>query len=426
MADSDLTRHEVRLSRRIYQRNIRRPCRFWFSAKQSPHLLIEGVSRQGRQAYISQIKKLKAAAAPGSKAIRGGLVVNRDGRYVFFGPNLKPSFLKKLARYVSDNVERVPALAGLAYSSCATVAVDIRDDSSLKAVDASTLALHTDTGLWSAVLKPSISSTAALLASQEPGRRMWFWYWPDAPAGATALIVQPIEWDPNMDRLEQLIAVACPDGSLDTFTGVCVPVDDGRLQLIAPRMVDEVLELLATWAKAHITDHPGLARLRDCELLVTDGARVVRVIKLPEQWTDFPTPTVPGTLSETAAVLAGLEAGQDAWFWQTAAGPEGAPFLTMLPVADDPNADHFNRRITGLNQRFPRSNGTISGTVRRRSSGGLLFTTSDALSDWSGQLSTLVARAAQAHPALQTLVGAKIVRLQGGKITAAQAAKSLN
>jgi hypothetical protein len=253
------------------------------------------------------------------------------------------------------------------------------------------------------VLEPSVAATAQILADRCPGEALWFWFSPEIPS----LLVYPVDWDPALEAMNQLQDKVTAGRPRASHAGRAIPLEDGRLQLVSSTFTAQTLPELAAWVRGHAEAHPGLGRLRDCELVRVEQGVVKEIFSDPPLWDGVTMPTVPGTLEETQRELEALAAGESAWFWMTMS-PRGL-FLSISRVANDPDGAAFTDRMTGLAQRFP-GDADLFGTVTRLPSGTLLFSTSGDAALGSETLRRLE---------LAPLEGAVVVEVREGEIVGA-------
>lgn len=393
---------ERRLTSRLYRRNARRPCLFWFCAAARPALIVEPMNPKGEAAYDKWVQRASKSAT--GAVYSGGLRVDDGGRFVFVGPGLDEDFLAALAGYAKDNIGRVPALASLFNS----LAADVSADTPLKSIKLSKLELVGNSAAFADLLSPSHRRTAAELAGLRVGERAWFWFSPLSRPGAPKLIVQNAAADPRMDLFNQQVDKAS-QGTLPSeppTTGVINCIEGGGLQLVSTSWSPGALPWLAAWVRDTGALLAGLRRLKGCQLVVAPGDTVEAVIADDGLWAGVPDTVAPGTLSEAAQVLGGLSAGEQAWFWLTDRGVDQTPFLSLKPLDEDPYAHDFNEQVAIFGRRFPGGR-TSQGMVTQLQSGTLVFS---AQGD-SNALPVLLRRLVQAEeslPALGRLRSAKL------------------
>ena len=403
-----------RFSRALWFRRPGQARRFLFAPASPMGLFIEPLGKAGAAAFVTQIKALKAQ---GLAMSAGALLVDEDYHFVFCGPAGSADMLRQLADWARKSVSGLPAVANLINSGVTRAHFDLADDEAINAIPLEALEVQRDPGLWAGLLQPNVATVASALAPRLPGERMWYWLSDDVPAGVAPLLVQPVAWDPNRDRLDHLIGQVEAAGAGPAATGSCLVVDDGRMQFLGTELRPDMLAALADWVRANAAQAPGLNRLWGCQLLRTGGGVVNQIFEAPALWADVPRPVVPGTLGETAALLQQLANGEECWFWMTAAGNDG-PFLGVARTDADPEGVEFKERTASFYKRFPNSFAdALAGVVRRLPSGELLFSTQDARVDhWPGAIQALLASQAAAHPGLAALAGAALVQIQGGKV----------
>ena len=406
--------YQTRLSRALWFRHPTRPNRFLFAPASPTGLFIEPLGKAGATTFVTLLKTMRGQ---GLTVSAGALLVDEDGRFVFCGGTLSPELLGQLAGWAKQHISQMPALANLLDSGVAKVAIDLANDEAIKAIDLKKIESYRDAAVWGDLLQPTAATVASVLEARLPGERMWYWLSADVPEESVPLLVQPVAWDPNRDRLDHLIRQAEAFGVGEAATGTCMVVDDGRLQFLGSELGTEMLPVLADWVRANVGQHPGLARLWNCQLLRTAEGSVREVLEDVSVWNDVPRPIAPGTLAETASLLEKISGETEAWFWMTAAGNNG-PFLGLARADTDADGVEFKERVAAFYKRFPDSfKDALTGLVRRLPSGELLFSSQDASVDhWPGVIHALVERQATAYPGLAPLAGATLVQIQDGKV----------
>jgi hypothetical protein len=404
-----------RVSRALWFRHPTRPSRFLFAPDSPMGLFIDPLGKAGTVAFATQIKALKAQ---GLHMTAGALLVDDEGRCVFCAPGGTLDLLRTLADWARKNSADMPAVANLIDAGVARVQLDLGKDEAIKAIQLDQIEIQREPGIWDDLLQPTVATVAAVLEGRTPGERMWFWLCDDVPADVVPLLVQPVAWDLNRDRLDHLIGQVEAAGAGEAATGSCLIVDDGRMQFLSADLRPAMLAALADWVRANAPQAPGLTRLWNCRLLRTDGGIVKQVIEDPALWADVPRPVVPGTLAETAFLLEQLKGGEECWFWLTAHANDG-PFLGLARLDADPDGADFKERVAGFYKRFPNSfQDALTGLVRRLPSGEVLFSTQDAhVEQWPAAIQALLDKQAAAHPGLKALAGAALVEIQGGKVS---------
>ena len=195
------------------------------------------------------------------------------------------------------------------------------------------------------------------------------------------------------------------------FLGLGSIDSGGTLQLGSAGASKAALKALALWTAENIAAHPGLARLRNTRMLKIDGNQVAAVHSADELWTAIPELVLPGTMAQTARTLSSLEDDDEAWFWMSAKGPDGRPFLALEPRTMPP-AD-FTTIVRGLLLSSPAGTTSIKG-VARVVAGRLMLTTSDDIGGWKDTLAAL-----QSHR-IPRLSGVGMLRISDGRIKAAE------
>lgn len=402
-----------RVSRALWFRKPATRHRFLFAPDSPMGLFIEPLGKSGTASFAAQIKSLKAQ---GLSMSAGALVVDDDGRFVFCSASASPEMLQRLAAWARAQSGAMPAAANLIDAGVARVQVDIANDASIAALDAAKLDVQRDAAAWDGILRATPDAVADVLAERLPGERMWFWLSDEVPDGVVPLLLQPVAWDPNRDRLDHLIEQVEASGAGEGATGTCLFVDDCRLQFRGSGLRPELLPALAAWVRAELGGAPALARLSGCQLLRTGGGKVIGAIEDAALWQGLAAPAGPATLSETAALLESFEPGEQRWFWLTPSG-NGEPFVTLADTAADPDGLRFQERIAALYRRFPGSyDDAIAGVMRRLPGGQVVWSSEDARVDaWPAAVRALVQRHAGDHPALRALAESSLVQTAGGK-----------
>jgi len=396
-------------SRILWLRKPGEVFRFLLDTEADPGLVLERIG-PAAGGVLSRGAEARAAG----RAVDSGLaIVDGEDGLAFCSTAEPEDFLHRLARYATAAVGSLPALALLADSGAGPLTVDPADDEAAKNYlpEAARVAYVPD--LWDDLLVADAATIAAALAATPPGERMWFWLAEDeaAAGGALPLIVQPVAWDPNHDRMTWLIERNAEAGAGKGGTGTATIRDDGTIQFLGFDLCRPMLAALARWVARHAAEYPALGRLVDCQLLVSSGGTVEEVIADPVLWQDVQRAEVPATMRATSAVLEALPLGGECWFWLTAATPE-AVFLHLVPVVHDPEGEAFRAEIPGLFRRFGRSfEDAVSGVMSRFASDRLLFSAAKDVraAAFPGQIKTLLDRYAAEFPALRALGGATLL-----------------
>lgn len=406
----------TQLARRIWGRHPKRPSRFIFSTAKGLGLHLSPLSDKGRAAFAPLFKRFQGA--PGRVAWWSGVAtVNADGAYVFVGKDVGPAMLMALKDWAMGQMAEQPALAGLVDARVVDMDVPIKDDAALKAIQPDALESLGNRALWADFLVPTPALVADQVAMAVPGLRYWVWANADAADDDVPVLFQRIDQDPNRQRIT-LLAEQVGVGLDDPIGSGTAWMDEaGVMQLMGADLGRAHLAALAAFVQEHVGDHPALARLKDARVLTTGAdATVVDTATLPQAWEGVPDVPAPHPLDAAAAVLSGLASGEDAWFWLTPGGPSGVAHLEASPVALDPKARAFLATCRAQGARVggaPR----VFGTVRRLSSGSLVFSTSAGSGE--GFVEACKALAGQ-HPDLGDLSQARLIQLVDGRIAAAQ------
>ena len=401
-------RAHLQLSRCLWFRQRGKPYRFLFDAAADPGLVLEPVGHgsDGISPHAAE------PSARGRTVDNGILLIGDDHGLVFCTASDPADFLRRIAVWAREAIGRIPSLAILADAGAAKIA----DVASIHSIDPNALPVAYDPSLWDDLLRPNPPTIATALAATPPGERMWFWLTDEAPEDAVPLIVQPLSWDPNHDRMDWLIARNREHGASEGTTGTCTVCDDGRIQFLGYGLHRVMLRELADWVVRNCQDCPALAQLADCRLLL--GLDIVEeVYEDPALWASVARQPVPGTISATAALLESLPEGGECWFWITGSGSERA-FLHLAPIDEDPEGAVFRAELPRLYSRFPGSfHDAVSGVMTRVAGDKLLFLTQDERRfPFPAQVQSLLDNYATEYPALRSLAGASLVRAgEGGQ-----------
>ena len=262
----------------------------------------------------------------------------------------------------------------------------------------------------------TVQATAATLAALEAGHRAWFWFCPQVEDSHPPLLLQPLSEDPSMARLRALAAQVPfpPEGTL--CMGTATVGVDGTMSFGSPLASATDLSALAGWVRGNVSAHPQLARLHSARFVTVSPAGVVEATHQNQAlWDGVPRPIVSGTIGETALILEVLTPSEDAWFWLTAAGPGGQPFLALQPIADDPDGSAFAARIALICRRRSGAGAVIRGVARKTEGGAFLLTTQGDSTGWGEMLQALLATHRSDWPALAALDDARLITIRGGK-----------
>lgn len=261
---------------------------------------------------------------------------------------------------------------------------------------------------------PSIEALEQSLAGLQAGQRVWFWCGPKTSAPHPPLLIHPLADDPEMANLRSdILKIPREDGAPE-FLGLGSVDTNGVLQLGSADASAAALKALALWTAENIAAHPGLARLRNTRMLRIDGTRVAAIHRADELWSAIPELVLPGTMNQTARTLAAMETDQEAWFWLSARGPDGKPFLAL--ESRDLDGAGFAEVIGGLLRRSPADAVGIKG-VARLTDTGLVLTTSDAIEGWQAAINGLKA---DWGDRLSRLDDVRMLQLVDGSIKAAE------
>lgn len=271
---------------------------------------------------------------------------------------------------------------------------------------------------------PSVSSVAEDLRSLKAGSRAWFWLCPQVQDPHPQLLIKTFKKDAQMKALKaEASGIPVPEGAAlcQGFASVDI---NGTLHFGSNGMSRAIFESLAQWATRHADEHPELCRLKNATAMNINALGVV-VGKYENEaaWASMPDPVVPGTIAETVHNLGRLRPGRDFWFYMSAGGSAGAPFLALGSSKRDPDAARFAKTVSEVRRRFPDPDSTARGVLRQLPSGGLAFTTSGDVAEGAAILSQLLIH----HPEeLGVLEKGRVIGIVDGKFsetaTAADAA----
>jgi hypothetical protein len=259
---------------------------------------------------------------------------------------------------------------------------------------------------------PSIASLEQSLAGLQAGQRVWFWCGPRTAEPHPPLLIHALSHDPEMSQLRADILQIPRADDAPEFLGLGSVDASGVLQLGSSGATADALEALALWTAEHVAAHPGLARLRNTRMLRIDGDRVAAIHRADALWSAIPELVLPGTMAQTARTLAELEDDEEAWFWLSAAGPDGLPFLGL--ASREQSAAEFADTIRELLLRSRPGTTGIKG-IARLVAGRLMLTTADEIAGWQDTLAAL-----QAHR-IPRLAEVGMLRIVDGHIKAAEA-----
>jgi hypothetical protein len=298
------------------------------------------------------------------------------------------------------------------YSGAARWDGDTGDRDAVAAVDLSQLSVFRDDRHWAGLFRPSPGHVADVLQRCLPGERLWYWLTDQPGKLSMPLLLQGVQEDPNREGLNALLDAVEATAPGPAAMGLAYATEDGVFQFMGGDLKTTHLKTLADWVRAHVSQHPALARLSGCQLAVTANGKVQKVISDDGLWSDLPRPAVPGTAAETEGLLSSMRLGESFWFWATGSAPKGA-FLSLAPVGTDPEGTAFRDRVEGFLRRFPESHAdAFVGTVERSAEGSLRFQAArGAPEQWPG----LAANLARVHPA-------SAVVLKGSQLSVARVA----
>lgn len=356
------------LSRALWFRQADTRCRFLFAADDPDGLVIAALGPKGTQTIADAARRLQAA---GRKPTSGAMLVDGDGDAVFCLAGEPGPFLRNLADWAVQRVRAIPALGALQAAGAARLPQPLGTDATIEALRVEDLEVVRDPPVWQDLLRIDDAFVAAVIADRLPGERMWFWMSNDVPGDVVPLLLQPVAWDPNRDRLDAQIRQVEAAGAGDGVTGYAFFTEEGRLQFVSGALELPLMTELADWVRQKASACPALARLANCQFVRVDAGQALDVLEDPAAWSGIVAPTAPGTLAAAAATLAALSPGGSLWLWLTARTREGG-FLALAPVAGDEDGAAFQAQLAGFYRRFPDSYlDAVTGTLRREPGGAL-------------------------------------------------------
>lgn len=354
------------LSRALWFRQAATKCRFLFAPEDPEGLVIAPLGPKGTQAITAAAKRLLAA---GRKAASGAMLVDGDGEPVFCLAGEPEAFLNSLAAWAARRVGAIPALGCLYNAGAVRLAASPGAEAAIEALRLDQLSVVRDARIWGTLLRTDDEAVAAVLAERLPGERMWFWMSNDVPGDMVPLLVQPVAWDPNRDRLDAQIRQLEARGAGEGVTGYAFATEEGRLQFVSGALELPPMAELADWVREQQAACPALARLAQCQFVRIAAGTVEEVLEDPALWVGITAPPAPGTLAAAAATLGALEEGASAWVWLTAQAPGGG-FVALAPVAGDEDGAAFQGAVAGFYRRFPDSyKDGVTGTLTRAAGG---------------------------------------------------------
>ncbi len=263
---------------------------------------------------------------------------------------------------------------------------------------------------------PSIDDVVESLRCLRAGHRAWFRFCPSLAEPHPPLLITPLRTDARMKRLKELAAAQPVPLGATLCMGIASMDAGGKLQLGSPALRPSMLATLAAWVRRNVTTHPDLARLKGTTFVtVSPAGRIVERHADPALWQDIPSPTIPGTIAETASRLSSLRPGRSAWFWMTDSGPDRQPFLSLGSARRDPSGEAFAQRIRDLRRRIPSPGTATRGVLQVLEDGTVALTTRDSIDDALPILHTLHQTHGALLPRLRTarlvqIVGEELVR----------------
>jgi hypothetical protein len=185
---------------------------------------------------------------------------------------------------------------------------------------------------------------------------------------------------------------------------------------------DLLLERLATWARAAISETPALGLLADAgagpltfdpsddaaaRAFVPDGGTVVYRSEL---WDEL----LPPDARAVAAALAAATPGERMWFWLAEDESPGAIPLILQPIAWDPTHDRTNWLVDRNTERG--AGAGVCGTAMVSDDGTIQLLGSGFHRDMLEQLARWVAANQDEHPALGRLVDCQLLETSGSTV----------
>lgn len=261
----------------------------------------------------------------------------------------------------------------------------------------------------------TVETTEHALLRLGAGERAWFWFCPQlAEQASPALLLEPFTADPVAIR-DHAASMTIPAGALECM-GIAAVSENGAVKLASQVGSASVLRRLAHWAQRNLAKHPGLARLKDAQLLTLRADGVVEAVHEDTKlWAGLPTVPPVGSLADSAQAIDTLAVGETVWFWLVAKGPEHRPFLATLPIDASPEA--FAEQVARVQRRSPGFARPVRGTLRRLGPDRFALISAAPTAAVSQRLQALLEDAVAEHPALQKLDEAVVFRIQGGKIS---------
>lgn len=389
--------YAMELSRALWFRQPATRCRFLFAADDPEGLVVAPLGPKGTRTVVEAAKRLQAS---GRAAVTGAMLVDGDGDAVFCLAGEPAPFLRSLAGWAAGRAGAVPALGTLLTAGAARLPAQLGADATVEALSLAELEVVRDPAAWDGLLPTDDASVIAILAERMPGERMWFWMCDDVADDMVPLLLQPVAWDPNRDRLDAQIRRLEAEGAGEGVTGYAFVAEDGRVQFVSGRLRPRLMAELVAWVRQQLAAHPAVARLAQCQFVVVRHGKVFEVLEDPLLWKGIEAPPAPGTLAGAAAAVARLAPNGALWAWATATAPGGG-FLAVAPVVGDEGGTAFEVQAAGLYRRFPGSfRDASTGMLTREASGRLRI-------DWHGgdqrAAAGALAAAARLEPGLQAL-----------------------
>ena len=361
------------LSRALWFRSADSRCRFLFAPEDPNGLVIALLGPKGTEAITQAARRLVSSG----RSVTSGAMLVDDGDAVFCLAGEPKPFLLALAGWVARHVAEIPALGTLKGAAAGRLPAPLSSEADIGAIDLDQLEITRDPAAWQAVLPVDDAGVAAILDGRMPGERMWFWMSNQVRGDMVPLLLQPVAWDPNRDRLDEQIRQLEADGAGDGVTGFAYAAEDGRFQFVSCELHGALMTELADWVRQRQDAHPALARLAHARFVLVQAGQVVEVIEAPGTWSGIVAPAAAGTLAAAAEALTALAPEASLWLWLTAQAPEGG-FVALAPVTGDEDGAGFQAQVSGFYRRFPESyRDAATATVTRLGDGGLHI-------DWHG------------------------------------------
>jgi len=262
----------------------------------------------------------------------------------------------------------------------------------------------------------------APLGTAVVGDQFWFIF-AERSDGGPPIMICPLDDSPSMPNLIALVRSSGLTAGTQIVQGKARIGLDGAVEFEGPGVHAGMFAALSGYVVAHAAEDPELERLA--------GARFVQVGRGPTSpvlatfaddaaWGGMHRPPLPGTMAETVMRLMLMEPGQRAWFWLTAEGPQGLPFLLVSLVEEDPDGLLLQQEVQAL-KGDGRIADAVVGTMLRTDS-LFTFTASTPATGWSALIQDLLDTWAEEEPALLGLAAAPLTYVRDGTVVGFEAA----